>query len=226
MSFKQLNSDDFLFGTVNVSLASSNGGAVQAGEVDTGTATLGTPGTSADQKYRQFANIIQGDSTSNLPKGSSFTYTSFKRKYFNGPINPYTFNVNGVYLKTGSADVNYCEAGREYVSTNGSFYLYPDIGLVIGSGPTSMYATYDQIETRHTAFISAGSSEFNYSMNPTFADKDGYVRFPEWVRNPVVYITTIGFYNDNGDLLAVAKTGKPIEKSPHKPVLFQVNFNF
>jgi len=43
--------------------------------------------------------------------------------------------------------------------------------------------------------------------------------------NPVVYITTIGLYNDNGDLLAVAKV-PPTKKTFHDEVLFELQLDF
>ena len=46
------------------------------------------------------------------------------------------------------------------------------------------------------------------------------------VENPQVYITTIGLYNDNDELLAVAKLSKPIAKNFTKSLLFKVKLTF
>jgi hypothetical protein len=42
----------------------------------------------------------------------------------------------------------------------------------------------------------------------------------------VVYPTTIGLYNDSNELIAVAKTSKPIAKSFSKEVLVKVKLDF
>ena len=43
---------------------------------------------------------------------------------------------------------------------------------------------------------------------------------------PTVYITTVGLYNDNGDLLAVAKLSKPLAKDFTKESLVRVKLDF
>jgi hypothetical protein len=45
-------------------------------------------------------------------------------------------------------------------------------------------------------------------------------------RDPHVYITTVGLYNDANELLAVAKTSKPIAKSFDKEVAIKVKLDF
>ena len=46
------------------------------------------------------------------------------------------------------------------------------------------------------------------------------------IDNPKVYITTVGLYNDNSDLLAVAKLSQPIAKDFTKEALFRVKLDF
>lgn len=67
--------------------------------------------------------------------------------------------------------------------------------------------------------------EFNYSHNPTYLT-GGRFTVEDFERNPKTYITTIGLYNDENELLAVAKTSKPIEKSFEKEVLIKVRLLF
>ena len=40
------------------------------------------------------------------------------------------------------------------------------------------------------------------------------------------YITTIGLYDDNNDLLGVAKMSQPIAKDPTKEALFRIKLDF
>ena len=45
-------------------------------------------------------------------------------------------------------------------------------------------------------------------------------------RDPKVFITSVGLYNDASELLAVAKTSQPIQKSFDKEVLIKVKLDF
>jgi len=55
--------------------------------------------------------------------------------------------------------------------------------------------------------------EFNYSQNPTLVDKNGDRKTSLTHMNEFMpYMTTIGLYNDKGQLLAIGKLGRPIKK--------------
>ena len=55
-------------------------------------------------------------------------------------------------------------------------------------------------------FCRAGANEFNYSSNPTYLDSS-QIRVKEITTDdPVSYITTVGLYGANNELLAVGKT--------------------
>ena len=56
-----------------------------------------------------------------------------------------------------------------------------------------------------------------------FKDKKNVAYF---INNPTVYPTTVGLYNDNNDLLAVAKLSKPIQKDFTKEALVRVKLDF
>jgi hypothetical protein len=64
--------------------------------------------------------------------------------------------------------------------------------------------------------------EANYTNNPTFTVTDGKLKNPCFIDDPVTYITTIGLYNDQQELLAVAKLSKPIKKSFHDQVYVKI----
>lgn len=67
-------------------------------------------------------------------------------------------------------------------------------------------------------YVRATSREFNYSNNPSFTNNDGTFTVEEFNRNPKTYITTIGLYNKEDELVAVAKTSRPIVKNFDKEV--------
>ena len=75
-------------------------------------------------------------------------------------------------------------------------------------------------------FTRVTNQEFNYSSNTSFTTSDGTVRFDSMVNNPKVYITTIGLYNDNNELLAVAKLSKPLVKDFTKEALIRIKLDY
>ena len=76
-------------------------------------------------------------------------------------------------------------------------------------------------------FIRATNSEFNYSENPSFiSGSTGAVIFDSFIDNPLTYITTVGLYNDNQELLAVAKLSRPLPKDFTKELLVRVKLDF
>ena len=182
--------------------------------------------------YKQFANIIQGDAESSLPIGDEFTAIVVDRQRFKQSIFPPTFAIGGNFgpIATGSADVGFTNAGRAYSGSN--MYFYPDIGTALVSGSLT-YAVglvtcdSEEVLTSNFVFVRARNAEFNYSQNPTFIDSTtGGVRFTDFITAPQTFITTVGLYNDNGDLLAVAKLSKPLKKDFTKEALIRVKLDF
>ena len=84
----------------------------------------------------------------------------------------------------------------------------------------------ENVSTSHY-FVRANNREFNFSNNPTFTTGSvGAFVQSTFERDPKVYITTVGLYDDSNELLAVAKTSKPIEKSFDKEVAIKVKLDF
>ena len=75
-------------------------------------------------------------------------------------------------------------------------------------------------------FTRVKNNEFNYTSNPSYIDDTGTLRFSSMTDNPTVYITTVGLYNEGGDLLAVAKLSKPLAKDFTKESLIRVKVDY
>jgi hypothetical protein len=81
--------------------------------------------------------------------------------------------------------------------------------------------------TSDFVFVRARNAEFNYSENPSFiSDSAGTILYDNFIQNPQTYITSVGMYNDNNELLAVAKLSKPLRKDFTKEALIRVKLDF
>jgi hypothetical protein len=104
-----------------------------------------------------------------------------------------------------------------------------------GAAANGMIArTTEFVPARHF-FVRVKNQQYNYSNNPTFiisADDDpnnsqdiGKLRFIDFYTNPKVYITAVGLYNDNNDLIAVAKLSQPLLKDFSNECLIKIKID-
>lgn len=75
-------------------------------------------------------------------------------------------------------------------------------------------------------FARIKNRDFNYTSNPSFIDNSGNLNFASMIDNPQTYITTVGLYNDNNDLIAVAKLSQPLNKNFTKEALVKVKLDY
>jgi hypothetical protein len=98
--------------------------------------------------------------------------------------------------------------------------------MALSGGADFQVRRTENVSTSHY-FVRANNREFNFSNNPTFVSGSvGAFAQPLFEKDPHVYITTVGLYDDANELLAVAKTSKPIEKSFDKEVAIKVKLDF
>ena len=118
----------------------------------------------------------------------------------------------------GSTTAQYHQSG----SASGSLKLLD----ALNKGADFQARRTENVSTSHY-FVRANNREFNFSNNPTFVSGSvGAFANSSFEKDPHVYITTVGLYNDANELLAVAKTSKPIEKSFDKEVAIKVKLDF
>jgi hypothetical protein len=78
----------------------------------------------------------------------------------------------------------------------------------------SFYARNVDIKTTSYYYVRLRNYQFNYSTNPTYYTGSlATVVHPDFKYNPVSYVTSVGMYNSNFELLAVAKLSKPLKKT-------------
>lgn len=74
-------------------------------------------------------------------------------------------------------------------------------------------------------FIRVKNRDYNYSTNPTYFDVAGNIK-TEFINEPKSYITSVGLYNDNDELIAIAKLSMPILKSQDRELLLKCKLDF
>lgn len=75
-------------------------------------------------------------------------------------------------------------------------------------------------------FCRINHNEFNYSSNPTYLDNSKIVVKKSVAAAPVSYITTVGLYSPDNELLAVAKLSEPLKKDPTQEMILRVRLDY
>lgn len=75
-------------------------------------------------------------------------------------------------------------------------------------------------------FVRIKNQDYNYTTNPSFITGSGTLIYSNFINSPQTFPTTVGLYNDNNELLAVAKMSKPLTKDFTKEALIRVKLDF
>jgi hypothetical protein len=124
-------------------------------------------------------------------------------------------------------------------ASQGGIGLTPDLGLNANAlnntnrrlhRAMSLGANFqlnsEETITSDYIFVRVKNGDFNYTTNPSMISGSGEFYYPSLVNNPQTFITTVGMYNDNNELLAVAKLSKPLVKDFTKEALIRVKLDF
>jgi len=75
-------------------------------------------------------------------------------------------------------------------------------------------------------FCRANHNDFNYSTNPTYLSSSKILVKNNTFDMPVSYITTVGLYSSDNELLAVAKLSEPLKKQPDTELTLRVRLDY
>ena len=95
----------------------------------------------------------------------------------------------------------------------------------INSGSSFTLNSEETISSDYV-FVRVKNAEYNYTSNPSMIDVSGSFIYPNFVNSPQTYMTTVGLYNTNNELLAVAKMSKPLVKDFTKEALVRVKLDW
>ena len=75
-------------------------------------------------------------------------------------------------------------------------------------------------------FCRAHHNEFNYSANPTYLT-ESQIRVKNLPQDtPISYVTTVGLYSPDNELMAVAKLSEPLKKDPSNELTLRVRLDY
>ena len=134
----------------------------------------------------------------------------------------------------GGAGANYIGPNR----ANGSTTNYETVDALLISGSASGSADAfrnrlynisfnNTVEINSTIyFCRANNNEFNYSSNPTYLSSSKIVVKNVASELPRSYITSVGLYSADNELLATAKVSEPLEKNPTDEFVMRVRLDY
>jgi hypothetical protein len=140
--------------------------------------------------------------------------------------------LNGVALDT-SASINTKRNPATGSSSYNSERLFNSIsGAMQFSNDFSFKGRTLETINSTIYFARVGNGEFNFSNNISYyqTGSEQYIKplmlsTQDTYKN-VTYVTTIGLYNDNKDLLAVAKLSKPVGKTSDSEMIIKIKLDY
>lgn len=108
--------------------------------------------------------------------------------------------------------------------------LFTSISASMKYNPSLYYfqgTSSERIESSYI-FVRIKSDEFNYTNNPTYVTQPNGTIHPKYRNNDfgLTYITTIGLYDDEENLVAVAKLSRPIKKTIEKEMVIKIRIRY
>lgn len=231
-------------GNFEISIAELNGGAY--------TGSFYTGSNVAVSSSNKIISLIDdsGDATDSMGYGGipSPVRNLVSGTIANGIYNPSSPHYYGlVYADMGiivisakslNASASFNTVTGSNIAGDNSMKLFKSISgsAAIGTG-AGFTARAVEVKDQDFYFIRVYNGNYNYTTNPTYISgsyNDKGVPDPSgalisntmFANEPVTYVTTIGLYNDDKELLAIAKLSKPIKKSFNSELSITVKLEY
>jgi hypothetical protein len=193
-------------GSLNLTLGSGSNGKIYLTD-DSNTTSL----TRFIGENRVFY-IISGSS------GNAYTASAATRPYY-GIMLP---DLGFIVLDASGSLTPYIQAANLSSSVqNNHTKLYDSMK----SGSNFQLQSEEVVSSRYF-FTRVKNSEFNYTTNPSIIDANGNLLYTTLINNPQTFPTMIGMYNDNNELLAVAKMSRPLTKDFTKEINVRIKLDY
>jgi len=164
-------------------------------------------------------DIVSGSLTGGVVPTTTFTAASGSFGKFLPDIGVLIFNANALKNATFGINLNVSESNNSNGNNKATFAT----AVITGS---NFSLRSEETVTSNYIFVRVRNGEFNYSTNPSNITGSGELRHTVMVNTPQAYMTAVGLYNDNNDLLGVAKLSKPLLKDFTKEALVRIKLDF
>jgi hypothetical protein len=133
-------------------------------------------------------------------------------------------NPKALSLNSGSGGIGLSVNTGNGTSSNPN--LISMYKAISGSAAKSFTLQSQETVSSRYFFTRVKNNEFNYTTNPSVINDSGSLLYDTLIDNPQTYMTTVGMYNDNNELLAVAKLSRPLIKDFTKEALIRVKLDY
>ena len=111
---------------------------------------------------------------------------------------------------------------------NSAYRLFTSISgaMAYNTASYSFQGRTSEVVSSTYYFVRMFSDEYNYTNNQSFFTGSNALKYKSMIMDPKVYVTTVGLYDNNSNLLAVAKLSKPIQKSFDRELVIKVKLDY
>lgn len=149
-----------------------------------------------------------------------------------GAPNSSSFDTNGPTMVSSYGSNPYATFIPDFLTSGSIDDIVDHLASCRFSSGSNTAVTFQNVTNINSTllFCRATADEFNYSSNPTYVDSDGRIVVidsgQEDTQRSFAFVTTVGMYDANDNLLAVAKLSRPIEKNDEKDLTVRVRLDF
>ena len=177
-----------------------------------------------------------------LDMNDGLTYISIPQLVYGDEIKRKSVSIKNDNLGISLKDDGYGNLYDTNTSSNVGNVFYEHGNIIISTGsqyegvvtPNENFSiVFDGTHTiyEHSVYCSVDEHEFNFSMNDSLRLTGSDGNLSEWLIDMATgssfqpYVTTIGLYNDNGQMVAVGKLTRAFRKDPNLSTTFLVKID-
>lgn len=174
-------------------------------------------------------NIVSGSNgtSQNTPLPSGSTTQGYT---VSGSYGLFLPDIGTIILNADALALPFASGGLSLQINNGT--TTADNGVnnnrvfeLIKSGSSFQLLSEETVSSNYV-FVRIKNADYNYTTNASLITGSGEFVYSNFINNPQTFPTTVGLYNDNNDLLAVAKMSKPLTKDFTKEALIRVKLSW
>ncbi len=135
-------------------------------------------------------------------------------------------NPKALYLSPSAGGIDLAfRTGSANITAIDSSFNNNAIFEAINSGSYFQLNSQETISSDYV-FVRVKNQDYNYTTNPSFVSGSGTLIYSNFINSPQTFPTSVGLYNDNNELLAVAKLSQPLTKDFTKEALIRVKLDW